>query len=57
MFRMPGAVVRIIPISQFEHPSAFNFSGKMLGTTDSIMVKQKSPHNSQAKIANSPTLV
>ena len=57
MFRIPGTVVIIIPNSQFGHPSAFNFSGMMLGTTASISVKQKSPHSSQAKSAKSPNFV
>ena len=57
MFRIPGTVVIIIPNSQFGHPSAFNFSGMMLGTTCSISVKQKSPHSSQAKRVKSPTFV
>ena len=52
-----GAAVRISPISQFGQPRAFIFSGMMLGTTASIMVKQKSPHSSQAKRINSPALV
>ena len=57
MLMTPGAAVRIAPISQFGHPRAFIFSGIILGTTASIIVKQKSPHSSQAKRINNPALV
>ena len=57
MFRTPGAEVMINAISQFEHPSDFNFKGSTRGSTLSIRVKQNPPQSSQANKPTSPSFV
>ena len=56
-FMALNSVVIRIPINVLEAPRWVSFKGRMLGTTDSIRVKQKSPHNSQAKSDNNDALV
>ena len=57
MFRMPGKVVITTDISVLDAPRDFSFSGSTDGTTVSMIWKQKSPHNSQAKRAPNPNRV
>ena len=52
-----GMVVRINPKTQLGAPKALNFTGRMLGTTASMSVKQKSPHSRSANSEISPIFV
>ena len=49
--------VSTAPSNQFGQPRLLSFSGRMVGTTVSIIVKQKSPQRSQAKSPTSPSFV
>jgi hypothetical protein len=49
-----GKLVMITLINVSDAFRLCNFNGMTLGTTDSIRVKQKSPHSIQANIVMSP---
>lgn len=51
MSKIPGMVVITRDINMLETPRSFNFRGRMLGSTISIMEKQKSPHSSHPNSA------
>ena len=55
-FRTQGTVTRITPRTQFGASSSLSRSGMMLGTTVSIIVKQKSPQSSHMNTHASPAL-
>ena len=52
--KIPGRVVRTIPISVFEAPRLRRCNGRMLGTTASMNVKQKSPTAANQKERSGP---
>src|SRR4051812_8128447 len=51
---MLGMVVTMRPRTQLGAPMELSFSGRMLGTTVSMRVKQKSPHRRKRKSVISP---